>query len=172
MSQNEGSTTADLQRPTAPIDRLIRPFQVFARNKLAGAILLLGATAVALVWANSPWAAHYTALLKLTVTAGAGSFIVSKPLLLWINDGLMGVFFFVVGLEIKRELLAGELSTLRKATLPIAAAVGGMVVPALVYFRAQPRAVRGSTAGASPWPRTSPSPWASWRCWATACRPG
>jgi Na+:H+ antiporter, NhaA family len=124
----------DHQSPRAPIDRLIRPFQVFAKNKLAGAILLLGATAAALIWANSPWAASYTALLGLKVTAGAGSFVVSKPLLLWINDGLMGFFFFVVGLEIKRELLAGELATLRKATLPIAAAVGGMGIPALIYL--------------------------------------
>jgi NhaA family Na+:H+ antiporter len=117
----------------APIDRLIRPFQVFAANRLAGAILLLAATGAALLWANSPWSGSYAALLGMKVTAGAGTFVLSKPLLLWINDGLMGVFFFVVGLEIKRELLAGELSTLRKAALPIAAAVGGMVVPALLY---------------------------------------
>jgi len=76
--------------PRAPIDRIIRPFQVFANNKLAGAILLLVATGAALVWANSPWARSHDALLKMTVTGGVGPFVLSKPLLLWINDGLMG----------------------------------------------------------------------------------
>ena len=120
-------------QPQAPIDRFIRPFQVFAKNRLAGAILLLVATGAALVWANSPWARSYYALLNMSVTAGVGTFTLSKPLLLWINDGLMGVFFFVVGLEIRREVHHGELSELKRATLPVASAVGGMAVPALIF---------------------------------------
>ena len=116
-----------------PIHRLLRPFQEFARLQAGSGILLLVCTAVALVWANSPWAASYTALWGTTLTVGMGAFVIAKPLLLWINDGLMAIFFFVVGLEIKREVLAGELSSVRKAAFPVIAAVGGMVVPAGLY---------------------------------------
>ena len=112
---------------------LLRPFQSFFKTEAAGGILLLAAAAVALVWANSPLAGAYTDLWGTYVTVGAGSFEISKPLLLWVNDGLMAIFFFVVGLEIKREVLAGELAEPRKAALAITAALGGMVVPALLY---------------------------------------
>ncbi len=129
-----GSTTAP-HRPSVapPIQRLLRPFQEFARIEATGGILLLLCTIIALVWANSPWAGSYTRLFGTTLTVGAGGFVISKPLLLWINDGLMAIFFFVVGLEIKREVLAGELSSLRQAALPVAAALGGMAVPAAIY---------------------------------------
>ncbi len=113
---------------------LIRPFQSFFKTEAAGGIVLLVAAALALLWANSPFAASYASLWETYVTVGAGSFEISKPLLLWVNDGLMAIFFFVVGLEIKREVLAGELAEPRKAALAIAAALGGMVVPALLYF--------------------------------------
>jgi NhaA family Na+:H+ antiporter len=89
---------------------------------------------VALVWANSPWSASYASLWQTQVNVSVGSFQIDKPLLLWINDGLMAVFFFVVGLEIKRELLVGELSSLRQALFPIAAALGGMFVPAAFFL--------------------------------------
>jgi NhaA family Na+:H+ antiporter len=115
------------------VERILRPFHIFAKHKLAGAVLLLVASAMAMVWANSPWAGSYKAFLHMPVTVGAGTLTLSKSLAHWINDGLMGVFFFVVGLEIKREVLAGELASLRKATLPILAAVGGMLVPAALY---------------------------------------
>ena len=121
-----------------PIDRLLMPLRIFTMHKLAGAGLLLGATVAALVWANSQWSDSYSQLLATRVAVGFGQLSLSKPLLLWINDGVMGIFFFVVGLEIKREILAGELSSVRKATLPIVAALGGMVVPALVYFMINP----------------------------------
>jgi NhaA family Na+:H+ antiporter len=88
---------------------------------------------VALIWANSPWSASYFALLDIPLTVGAGTFLISKPLLLWINDGLMAIFFLVVGLEIKREVKVGELSSPRHAMLPIIAAIGGMVVPAGLF---------------------------------------
>lgn len=90
--------------------------------------------AVAMVWANSPWGAGYAALwnTKFTVAYGEGLGI-SKALVLWVNDGLMAVFFLLVGLEIKRELMTGELASPRKAALPAAAALGGMVVPALIF---------------------------------------
>ena len=112
---------------------LLQPFQSFFKTEAAGGVLLLVAAAVALLWANSPFAAAYGDLWGTYVTVGAGSFEISKPLLLWVNDGLMAIFFFVVGLEIKREVLAGELAEPRKAALAIAAALGGMVVPALLY---------------------------------------
>ena len=116
------------------IDRLARPFQIFAAHKLSGAVLLLAATVVAVAWANSPWAGFYHHWLQAKLAFSIGPFGLNKSVSHWIDDGLMGIFFFVVGLEIKRELLAGELADPRKAALPVLAAVGGMVVPALVYF--------------------------------------
>ena len=91
------------------------------------------ATAVALVWANSPWADSYVHLWEIQLSVGPAARPITAPLHRWINDGLMAVFFLLVGLEIKRELLVGELSSIRQATLPIVAAIGGMVVPALLY---------------------------------------
>lgn len=112
---------------------LVRPFAEFFRMEAAGGILLLIAAATAMVLANSPFAGSYFELWNTPVSVGVGSWALTKPVLLWVNDGLMALFFFVVGLEIKRELLIGELSSLRKATVPIAAALGGMIMPALVY---------------------------------------
>ncbi len=88
---------------------------------------------LALIVANSPLAVYYDALLDVPLAVAVGSFGISKPLLLWINDGLMAVFFFLVGMELKREVLAGHLSSLRQATLPAFAAVGGMLAPAIIY---------------------------------------
>jgi NhaA family Na+:H+ antiporter len=116
-----------------PIMTLVRPFQDFAGRESSGGILLFACALVALVWANSPWAHHYTAFWHTTFTVGLGSFQLSHELHFWVNDALMAVFFFVVGLEIKRELLAGELSSARQAALPILTALGGVVVPALLY---------------------------------------
>ena len=117
-----------------PIERITRPFQEFSENEAIGGVLLLVAAALALVWANSPWAEKYSTLWEHKFTIGFEGFALSKSILHWINDGLMAVFFFVVGLEIKRELLVGELASPRQAALPIAAALGGVVVPALLYF--------------------------------------
>ncbi len=112
---------------------LVTPFQAFVRTEATGGILLLVATAVALAWANGPLAEHYVALWETHLTVGVGEAALSKPLHLWINDGLMALFFLLVGLEIKREMLAGELASLRQAAFPLAAAVGGVVVPAGIY---------------------------------------
>ena len=114
-------------------ERLLRPFTVFARLQVAGGVLLLLCTIAALAWANSPWAAAYQHLLHEPLGIVFGRFSLTFTLHHWINDGLMAIFFFVVGLEIKREFLAGELAERRKAMLPIAAAVGGMLVPAAIY---------------------------------------
>ena len=132
--------------PPTPVTPLVRPFQRFAAAEAAGGILLLACAAVALVWANSPAAASYFALWQQEVTVGAGPLLIQKPLLLWINDGLMAIFFFLIGLEIKREVLVGELRSPRKAALALAAAVGGMAVPALLYL-----AVNAGGPGAGGW---------------------
>lgn len=102
-------------------------------TSLGPALLILGAT-VGLYWANSVWAANYSSALQTVVSLGIAPFRLSKTVLHWINDGLMGIFFFHVGLEIKREVLLGNLASMRKAALPLAGALGGMVVPALLYL--------------------------------------
>ena len=117
-----------------PIERLLKPFALFAKQASAGGIVLLACALIAMLWANSPLSEYYFRLWSIPVEVRFGNLVdIDKPLLLWINDGLMAVFFFLVGMEIKRELLVGELRSPRKAALSMAAAVGGMVVPALIY---------------------------------------
>jgi len=108
-------------------------FEWFVHSEVMGSILLLACTIVALVWANSPWAESYFDLLHTSVGVSWGGASFALSLHHWINDGLMVVFFFVVGLEIKRELVVGELSSFGKAALPVMAAIGGMVVPAVLF---------------------------------------
>lgn len=115
------------------IEQVLAPFVRFSRIAASGGLVLVACAAAALYFANSGFADDWFALWKTPLTVGFGEFVLSKPLLLWINDGLMAVFFFLVGLEIKREALAGELSSPGQAFLPIAAAIGGMVVPAAIY---------------------------------------
>lgn len=110
------------------------PFQEFVKAESFSGMLLITIMLIALIWANSPWSASYETLWQTPVNFSIGSFMIDKPLLLWINDGLMAVFFFVVGLEIKRELLVGELKSIRQAMFPIAAALGGMIFPAILYL--------------------------------------
>jgi Na+:H+ antiporter, NhaA family len=117
----------------------------FVHSETSGSILLFVATVVALVWANSPWSASYFALWKIPITIGRHP-LLSMSLHHWIDDGLMVLFFLVVGLEIKREIVKGELASFRQAALPIMAALGGMILPAVIYFVLN----RGS-AGAHGW---------------------
>ena len=117
----------------AMVDRIVRPFKTFMASEAAGGIVLLVCTVAALVWANSPWGESYEHFWHTPVEAAFGGARLSASLLHWVNDGLMVVFFFVVGLEIKREVLVGELASPRQAALPIMAALGGMVVPAAIY---------------------------------------
>ena len=107
--------------------------QEFLSINAAGGIVLIIATLIALLWANSPWLESYFHLWETSLTFTLGNALLSEHLLEWVNDGLMVIFFFVVGLEIKREVTAGELASPRLAALPIAAAIGGMLVPALIY---------------------------------------
>jgi NhaA family Na+:H+ antiporter len=105
----------------------------FVQSETSSSVLLFGATVVALVWANSPWSTSYFALWKLPLQIGRRP-LLSMDLHHWIDDGLMVLFFLVVGLEIKREVVKGELSSFRQAALPIIAALGGMILPAILYF--------------------------------------
>jgi NhaA family Na+:H+ antiporter len=119
---------------TEPLDRLLAPFREFSRSAASGGILLIVAAIVALVWANSPLATGYDDVFRVPLTVGIGSFAMTESIHFWINDGLMAVFFLLVGLEIKRELLVGELATPRRAVLPVVAAAGGAVLPALIFL--------------------------------------
>jgi len=113
--------------------RCVRPALEFTQTEAAGAIVLLAATIVALLWANSPWGESYFEFWDIHITFEVGGFHFDESLKHFVNDGLMAIFFFVVGLEIKRELVVGELNSVKKASLPAVAALGGMIVPALVY---------------------------------------
>ncbi len=112
----------------------ISPLEKFVQIESFSGILLLSATIVALVWANSSFGASYENLWNYKLGIAVGDFQISKSLLFWINDGLMAIFFFLIGLEIKREVLMGELNTMKKAALPIFAALGGIIVPVGVFL--------------------------------------
>jgi NhaA family Na+:H+ antiporter len=122
--------------PLAPsrLAPILEPIHAFLAAESAGGILMLAAAVVALVWANSPWSEAYAHFWHADVAVGANGHALSMSLAHWVNDGLMALFFLLVGLEIKRELVVGELASPRRAALPIAAAIGGMVVPAGIYF--------------------------------------
>jgi NhaA family Na+:H+ antiporter len=127
-------------------ERILTPVQEFIRDATTASVLLLICTIAALLIANSPLSAEYRALLHTRIGVTAGDFTFGKDLHHWINDGLMALFFFVIGLEIKRELLAGELQNIRLAIPVIAAALGGMIAPALIYA-----AFNAGTASAHGW---------------------
>jgi NhaA family Na+:H+ antiporter len=146
-----GERTSDQPTEVAPpaaappplIARVLDPFQRFFSTASAGGVVLLACTALALVWANSGWAPAYHHLWGTPVRIGAHApgFGLTLSLHDWVNDGLMAVFFFLVGLEIKREVLVGELASRRTAMLPVVAALGGMLVPAALYAAVNARGV-------------------------------
>jgi NhaA family Na+:H+ antiporter len=112
---------------------IIQRWKLFIKTDASSGIILVFAAAVALLLANSPWQGSYNTFLEFPVSITLGTFSISKPLVLWVNDGLMALFFFVVGLEIKRELFYGELSRPDQVILPFLAAIAGIVFPALIY---------------------------------------
>jgi len=126
-------------------DKILTPFEEFIHQQTTSGLLLMVMAVLALILANGPFAEAYTHFLHTSVSIGAGSWSLQMSLHHFINDGLMALFFFVVGLELKREILVGELANLRNAVLPIGAAIGGMLVPALIYFAINPEgdAARG-----------------------------
>jgi NhaA family Na+:H+ antiporter len=126
------SLIAEIEKPLGVQVRLL--FRQFTRLQASSGILLLAATILALIWANSAWGHGYFELWETYLKIELGELALKESLLHWVNDGLMVIFFFLVGLEIKREILVGELASLRKATLPLMAALGGMVLPAAFYI--------------------------------------
>jgi NhaA family Na+:H+ antiporter len=129
----------DMQR------RILTPFQKFVRVESLSGLLLLFATIAALIWANSPFRDTYEAIWEYKIGISTPHFELIKPLLLWINDGLMALFFFLIGLEIKREIMIGELNTPRKVAFPLVGALGGMIIPVLLYIilNQNPESLRG-----------------------------
>ena len=121
------------KEPDSPKEKVVSAFREFLHLESASGILLVLAAVLAMVIENSPADFLYSALLETPVAVRVGEFEIAKPLLLWINDGLMAVFFFLIGLEIKREVLRGELSDPSKVALPVVGAIGGMALPAIIY---------------------------------------
>jgi NhaA family Na+:H+ antiporter len=122
-----------MSTPRGPWAHLTARLERFFQIEAASGVVLVAATAIALAWASSPWAAAYEALWHTPRVIELGSWRAAHDLQFWVNDGLMTIFFFVVGLEIRRDVHDGELRDLRRAALPILAALGGMLVPAAIY---------------------------------------
>ncbi|EDM38008.1 Na+/H+ antiporter NhaA [Pedobacter sp. BAL39] len=127
----------------SPIEKIIAPVSRFIHLEYTSGIVLLISVIIAIIWANSAWHEFYHHIWEIDFTVGFDTYVLKHPLHVWINDGLMAIFFFVIGLELKREFMDGELSSFRKALLPMSAALGGMLVPALLYFAIN----RGTDAG-------------------------
>lgn len=124
---------------------LLTPFQKFVKIESFSGILLMITTLIALIWANSPYGESYASIWQYKVGFTTDGFELNKPLILWINDGFMAVFFFLIGLEIKRELLIGELNSIKKIAFPLFGALGGMLVPVLffVFLNQNPETFKG-----------------------------
>ncbi len=142
------TTTTDERDSADPLPgrRLPRSVRDFMATEASGGILLLVAAVVALIWANSPWGAGYQSVWNTEISVNVGRYVLEEDLQHWVNDALMAIFFFVVGLEIKRELVEGELRDPRTAAMPAIAALGGMVVPALLFIL-----VAAGTEGSRGW---------------------
>ncbi len=140
MNEPEPRSPANLNPPGVwlparkSVQRLLAPVERFLAVEAASGIILMIVALIALVWANSPWRAFYLDLWHTPIGIRFGNVVFEHDLHFWINEGLMTIFFFVVGLEIRREIHAGELSEIRRAALPLAAAMGGMLVPALIFL--------------------------------------
>jgi Na+/H+ antiporter NhaA len=132
------STTESQSRQRQPLTTLSRPLRSFLATESGGAGMLLAAAVVALLWSNSPWSASYEALWATEMSLEIGTAGLSMDLEHWVNDGLMALFFFVIGLEVRREISVGELTDRRRATIPLIAGVGGMLVPAAIYLALNP----------------------------------
>lgn len=113
--------------------RILTPFEEFIQKQTTSGIMLMATALIAIIVANSPVYLSYEHLIHTPISLGVGDWIIQKSLAHWVNEGLMALFFLIVGLEIKREIIVGELSDIKKAALPMIAAIGGMVVPALIY---------------------------------------
>ena len=141
--------------PQDPVDALVNPLKRFLHIESASGVLLIVTTLSALILANSPLSVNFLAFWKTPFELRIGPLGMSHSLQHWINDGLMTIFFFVIGLEVKRELILGELRDLRQAALPIAAAIGGMIIPATIYILLQ-YGPRPNAVGVFRWRRILP----------------
>jgi len=130
----------------SPVDQIIRPVSKFIHLEYTSGIVLFLGVLLAVLWVNSPFQEAYHHIWEIEFSLGFDDNTLTHPLHLWINDGLMAIFFFVIGLELKREFISGELSSMRKASLPMVAALGGMLVPALIYTM-----INRGTGGAHGW---------------------
>jgi len=130
--------------------RVVKPFREFMQYEAAGGLLLISCVIIALLVSNLPFSSIYLLLWETEVGISVGSFSLLQPVIFWVNDVLMVIFFFLIGLEIKREVLIGELSTPENAIAPIIGAIGGMIVPALVYLVINPPGTSGANAWAIP----------------------
>lgn len=128
--------------PASVVEKISAVLEHYLHVEAVGGVILLAAAACALFWANSPWRGDYEALWHTPLSIGVGTLSFSQSLHFWINDGLMTIFFLVVGLEIRREMHEGALSTLRQASLPLIAAIGGVIAPALIYLAFNAAATR------------------------------
>lgn len=137
MAEHPGSAAEESWFPVEPVDRFIQPFTRFLHVEAASGLVLLACSILALVLANSPYAESFLGFWRTSVGISWNGYGMEHSLKHWINDGLMVIFFFVIGLEVKRELVLGELREIRRAALPVAAAIGGMVVPAGIYLALQ-----------------------------------
>lgn len=138
------------------------------RTESGSALLLLGVSLAALLWANSPWSESYTALWETHAVVGVGGFGIDLSLHEWVNDGLMVVFFFLIGLEVREDFAVGALRDRRRALVPLVAGVLGVVLPALIYLLVA--VARRRRAGARSSAPTRRSSWGRWRSWGRACR--
>lgn len=137
MPNSTESQDAPIEQPEGPIQKLMTPLLRFLHVEAASGVVLLLTTVIALFLANSAWGPDYLAFWKTKVSFGVGSFQMNHSLQHWINDGLMVIFFFVIGLEVKREIVTGELRDPKQAMLPLMGAIGGMLVPAVLYLGLQ-----------------------------------
>ena len=128
------STKHFLKNEPTPIERIVSPFQRFASEQAAGGIILFLSALIAILWVNFISLNSYDEFWHTKFTIGIGSYSISDSLHFWINDALMAIFFFLVGLEIKRSIILGELSSIKKAAFPVLAAIGGMIVPAGIFI--------------------------------------
>ena len=145
LRQVRNRQSLDQTRRSELLGQLSEPLRRFLATESGSALLMVSATVVALLWANSPWSGAYEALWATEASVVLGDAGLQMDLAHWINDGLMAVFFFVIGLEVRRDLAVGELTDRRRAVLPVLAGIGGMVVPALLYLLIVPdgEATRG-----------------------------
>ena len=151
MSNIEAQYTKTFKKvPKAPIQNLTRSFNNFTKKNTSSGFLVIGAVIVALIIANTALSNDYFLLLKTPFIIGVGEILIDDSILHWINDGLMTIFFFLIGLEIKREVLIGELNSIKHATFPFIGAIGGMLFPALIYTIFNPPSSLGSHGWAIP----------------------